>query len=90
MCVHAQSLSLVYSFVTACTVALRFLCPWRSPDKKTGAGCYFLLQGIFPTQGSNPPLLHRQADSLLMSHLGSPNLISDTSLYYASKDPYSK
>ena len=24
------------------------------PGKNTGAGCHFLLQGIFPTQGSNP------------------------------------
>ena len=37
-------------------------------------GCHFLLQGIFPLQGSNPRLqclLHWQADSLLLSHLGS-------------------
>ena len=27
-----------------------------SPDKKTGVGCYTLLQGIFPTQGLNPGL----------------------------------
>ena len=27
------------------------------PGKNTGAGCYFLLQGIFPTQGLNPRLL---------------------------------
>ena len=27
----------------------------------------FLLQGIFPTQGSNPHLLHGQADSLPLS-----------------------
>ena len=26
--------------------------------KNTGVGCYALLQGIFPTQGSNPGLLH--------------------------------
>ena len=32
----------------------RLLCPWNSPDKKTGVGCRALLQGIFPTQGSNP------------------------------------
>ena len=32
----------------------RFLCPWNFPDKNTGAGCHFLLQGIFPTLGSNP------------------------------------
>ena len=30
------------------------------------------LQGIFPTQGSNPDLLHQQMDSLLLSRLGSP------------------
>ena len=35
------------------------LCPWDSPDKDTGGGCHFLLQGIFPTQRSNlsPPAL---------------------------------
>ena len=27
--------------------------PWDFPGKNTGAGCRFLLQGIFPTQGSN-------------------------------------
>ena len=29
-----------------------------SPDKNTGEGCHSLLQGIFPTQGSNLGLLH--------------------------------
>ena len=32
--------------------------PWDSPGKPTGVGCYFLLQGIFPTQGLNPGLPH--------------------------------
>ena len=41
-------------------------------SKNTGLGCHFLLQGIFPTQESNPHLLHWQADSLPLSHLGSP------------------
>ena len=36
-----------------------------------GVGCHFLLQGIFPTQGSNPLVLHWQADSLPVSHKGS-------------------
>ena len=36
----------------------RLLCPWNSPGKNTGVGCHFLLQGIFPTQGSNPGLPH--------------------------------
>jgi len=39
--------------------------------KNTGEDCHFLLQGIFPTQGSNPNLLHWQADSLPLSHQGS-------------------
>ena len=39
------------------------LLPWNFPGKNTGAGCHFLLQGIFLTQGSNPHrlcLLHWQ------------------------------
>ena len=36
----------------------RLLCPWNFPGKNTGVGCHFLLQGIFPTQRSNPGLLH--------------------------------
>ena len=45
-----------------------------SPGKNTGVGCYFLHQGIFPTQGLNLCLLLWQADSLPLSHLGSPTL----------------
>ena len=37
----------------------------------TGVGCQFLLQGIFPTQGSHPGLLCWQLDSLPLSHLSS-------------------
>ena len=29
-----------------------------SPGQNTGVGCHALLQGIFPTHGSNPGLLH--------------------------------
>jgi len=36
----------------------RLLCPWNSPDKNTGVGCHALLQGIIPTQESNPGLPH--------------------------------
>jgi len=36
----------------------RLLRPWDFPGKSTGVGCHFLLQGIFPTQGSNPGLPH--------------------------------
>ena len=40
----------------------RLLHPWDFLGKNTGVGCHFLLQEIFPTQGSNPGLPHcRQA-----------------------------
>ena len=44
----------------------RLLYPWDSPGKNTGVGCHALLQGISPTQGSNPGLLHWQVGSLLL------------------------
>jgi len=49
------------------------LCPWDSPGKNTGVGCHFLLQGIFPTQGSNLGLLcllHLEAYSLPLAPPG--------------------
>ena len=49
------------------TVACQAPLSVDSPGKNTGAGCYALLLGIFPTQGSNPRvlhLLHRQAGCL--------------------------
>ena len=47
----------------------------NSPGKNKGAGFHFLPQGIFPTQESNPHLLHLlhcQVDSLPLCHLGFP------------------
>ena len=55
--VCAQSLSPVQFFATLWAVADRLLCPWDSPGKNTGMDSHSLLQGIFPTQGSNPPTL---------------------------------
>ena len=46
-----------------------------SPGKDTGVGCYALLQGIFPTQGSNLHLLcllHQQEGSLPLVLPGKP------------------
>ena len=54
----------------------RLLCPWDSPGRNTGVGCHTLLQGIFPTQGSNPHLLCLllwQAGSLLLASPGKPS-----------------
>ena len=43
-----------------------------SPGKNTGVGCHALLQGIFPTQGSNPGLLHGRQILYQLSYKGSP------------------
>ena len=56
-------------------------CPWNFPGKKTGVGYHFLLQGIFPTQGLNPCLLHWQADSLPLNHLGITDRLQSGFIY---------
>ena len=45
--------------------------PWNSPNQDTGVGSLSLLQGIFPTQGSNPVLLHCRRILYQLSHQGS-------------------
>ena len=52
----------------------RILCPWDFPGKDSGVGCHFLLQGIFPTQGLNPGLLHCRQIPYHQNHQGSPEL----------------
>ena len=52
--------------------------------KNTGVGCHFLLQGIFPTQGSKPHLLHLlhwQVGSLPREPPGKPVLLFANSLF---------
>ena len=50
----------------------RLLCSWDFPGKDTGVGGHFLLQGIFPTQGSNPGILHCRQILYQLSYKGSP------------------
>ena len=47
--------------------------PWNSPEQNTGVGSLSLLQGIFPTQGSNPGLLHCRRILYQLNHKGSPH-----------------
>ena len=46
--------------------------PWNSPGHNTRVGSLSLLQGIFPTQGSNPGLSHCRWILYQLSHQGSP------------------
>ena len=49
--------------------------PWNSPDQNTGVGSLSLLQGIFPTQGLNPGILHCRQILYQLNHRGSPSKI---------------
>ena len=54
--------------------------PWNSPGQNTGMGSLSLLQGIFPTQGSNPGLPHFGQILYQLSHKGSPRILEWDSL----------
>jgi len=49
--------------------------PWNSPRQNTGVGSLSLLQGIFPTQGSNPGLPHCRRILYQLSYKGSPRIL---------------
>ena len=48
---------------------------WNSPGQNTRVGSLSLLQGIFPTQGLNPGLLHCRQILYQLSHKGSPGIL---------------
>ena len=83
-CMIKMSLSGVFSCCCSVAKSCLTLTPWTvahwaalpmgSPGKNTGVGCHFLLQGIFPDQGSNLSLLHWQGNSLPLIHQGRPVL----------------
>ena len=53
--------------------------PWNSPGQNTGVGSLSLLQGSFPTQGSNQDLSHCRQILYQLSHKGSLFLGNNTS-----------
>ena len=70
-------ISHVQLFVTLWTVAHQALLSMDSPGKITGVGCRALLQGIFPTQGSNHVSYISFSGRQVIydwRHLGSPNI----------------
>ena len=82
VCTHFQMYCCCYCcLVTESVVSDSFATPWTIacqvplsmgfPRQEFWSGLPFYL-GIFPTQGSNPHLLHWQADSLPLNHQASP------------------
>ena len=53
----------------------RLYSPWNFPGQNIGVGSLSLLQGIFPTQGSNPGLPHCRQILYQLSHQGSPRIL---------------
>ena len=57
------------------------LCPWDSSGKNTGVSSHSLLQGFFPTQESNPGLLHCRWILYHLSYQGSHTYTHKTVIY---------
>ena len=49
--------------------------PWNSPGQNTAVGSLSLLQGIFPTQGSNPGFQHCRWILYQLSNQESPRIL---------------
>ena len=49
--------------------------PWNSPGQNSGVHSLSFLQGILPTQGSNPGLPHCRWILYQLSHQGSPRIL---------------
>ena len=85
LCMHAKSLQSCPTLCNPMDCSLTgspvhgILRPWDPPGKNTRVGCHFLLQGIFPTQGSNPGLLHCRQ---ILYHLSyEENLLLNISMF---------
>ena len=64
--------------------------PWNSPGQTTGVGSLSLLQGIFPTQGSNPGLLHCRKILYQLNHKGSPRILEWVAYPFSSRSSWSR
>ena len=58
---------------------------WNFPGWSTGVGSLFLLQGIFPTQGLNPDLLHCKQILYQLSHKRSPRILEWVAYPFCSR-----
>ena len=63
----------------------RLYSPWNSPGQNTGVGSLSLLQGIFPTQGSNPGLPYSRWILYQLSHQGGPTILEWVAYPFSSR-----
>ena len=62
--------------------------PWNSSGQNTGVGSLSLPQGIFPTQGSNPCLLHCRRILYQLSHRGRPGIVKWVAYPFSQGSPW--
>ena len=62
--------------------------PWNSSGQNTEMGSHSLLQGIFPTQGLNPGLLHCRQILYQLSHKGSPRILAWVAYPFSSRSSW--
>ena len=62
--------------------------PWNSPGQNTGVGSCSLFQGIFPTEGLNPGLLHCGWIFYQLSHKGSPRKLEWVTYAFSSRSSW--
>ena len=72
-----MSNSFVMLWIVACQIPL-----WDSLGKNTGVCSHSLFQGIFPTQGLNPDLLHCKWILYQLSHQWSQNVLINLTNYF--------
>ena len=66
-----------------------FVTPWtNSPGQNTWVGGPSLLQGIFPTQGSKPGLLHCRWILYQLSHQGNPRILEWVAFPFSSRSSW--
>jgi len=72
--IHVKSLNHVQLFATPWTVARQAPVSMEFSRQETGVGSQALLQGVFPTQGWNPGLLHCRPILYHLSHIAAYSL----------------
>ena len=81
MCSESESRS-----VMSISLLPHGLCsPWNSLGQNTGVGSHSLLQGIFPSQGSNPTLPLCRWILYQLSHKGSPRILEWAAYPFSSR-----
>ena len=76
------------SVMSSCLWLRELYSPWNSPGQNTGVGSLSLLQGIFPTQGSNPGLPHCRQILYQLSHQGSPSILEWVAYPFSSRSSW--